>query len=239
VVCRTAFNPVITPELFNRAQARFANFTHNLTDEQLLERLSLVLARHGKLSAKIIDRSRSYPGTTTYYARFGGLLNLYRKLGHDAPNVSAQATMRQRHLLTRSGLINRLLEAFPGQLEEVRKSRRYRALLRYRKTGLLVAVVLAQYGRDAVGDYWRIDAPRVERKRPALVVILDDDNSTIRSLRIFRQLEFPILTVRAGKTDDWLRLGHPIADISEVVNVLKAIRSRREQTVMMANRAFG
>jgi DNA invertase Pin-like site-specific DNA recombinase len=71
-LCEKAFQPIIKPDLFERAQARIANFTHNLSDEQMLERLRLLLAKHGKLTNKIIDKSRSCPGATTYHARFGG-----------------------------------------------------------------------------------------------------------------------------------------------------------------------
>ena len=168
-ICQKAFQPIITPDLFDRAQRRIASFTHNLSDEQLLERLRRLLASHGKLTYKIIDKSRSCPGATTYYSRFGGLLNVYQRLGYNTPELSSQASLRQRNLLVRSNLIKSLIEAFPGEIQEVRKSRRFRALLRYRKTGLLIAVVLAQYGKDTVGHYWRIDAPRREEMRPAIV----------------------------------------------------------------------
>jgi DNA invertase Pin-like site-specific DNA recombinase len=224
-VCQNAFHPIITQDLFERAQARFGNFTHNLDDEQLLDRLRLLLASHGKLSNKIIEQSPLCPGGRTYHSRFGGLLNVYRRLGYSTPEISAQATMRQRHLLTRSALINSLLEAFPSQFREVRKNRRCRALLRYRKTGLLVAVVLAQYYKDAIGSCWRIDAPRAEKKRTALVAFLGDDNARIQSLRVFRQLKFPRLTIRSGKADDWLCLGQPLSNVSEFVKVLKLVRT--------------
>ena len=147
-ICYKAFQPIIAPDLFDRAQERIANFTHNLSDEQMLERLKPLLASHGKLSNKIIDKSRSCPGATTYYARFGGLLNVYQRLGYSTPELSSQASIRQRKLLVRSTLMKSLFDAIPGEIQEVRKSRRFRALLRYRKTGLLIAVVLAQCGRE-------------------------------------------------------------------------------------------
>jgi DNA invertase Pin-like site-specific DNA recombinase len=99
VICNNAFPPIISMDLFERAQARIANFTHNLTDEQMLERLKTLLAKHGKLSSKIIDKSRSCPGATAYYARFGGLLKVYQRLGYSTPELSSQATVRQRKML--------------------------------------------------------------------------------------------------------------------------------------------
>ena len=224
-VCQTAFHPIITSELFERAQARFASFTHNLNDEQLLERLRLLLARHGKLSYKIIDQSQFCPGGSTYYLRFGGLLNVYRRLGYSTPEASAQATVRQRHLLVRGALINSLLEVFPTQFEEVRKNRRCRALLRYRKTGLLIAVVLAQFGKDTDGPYWRIDAPRAEGKRTAIVAFLNEENTAIQSLRVFRRLGFPRLTIRDGRNDEWLLSGRLLTAVEGFMDVLEMVRA--------------
>ena len=41
--------------------------THNLSDEQMLERLRPPLTRHGKLSNKIIDKSRTCPGVSLLF----------------------------------------------------------------------------------------------------------------------------------------------------------------------------
>ena len=223
-ICRNAFHPIIAPELFDRAQARFANFTHNLTDEELLDRLRPLLAHYGKLSYKIIDQSRSCPGGSTYYARFGGLLNVYRKLGYSTPELSSQATMKQRKMLVRSGLIRNLLEAFPCEIQEVHKSR-CRALLRYRKTGLLIAVVLAQHHRDGVEQYWRLEAPKSERKRTAVVAFLTEDNAEIQSVRIFRQLRYSRLTIRDESNNGWLRTGFLLGNVSEFLRGLKMVRT--------------
>jgi DNA invertase Pin-like site-specific DNA recombinase len=225
-ICHRAFQPIITLDLFERAQARIANFTHNLSNEHLLDRLKAVLANHGKLSTKIIDKSRSCPGVSTYYARFGGLLNVYQRLGYSTPELSSGATTRQRKLLLRSALIKRLVEATPGEIEEIRKSRRFRSLLRYRKTGLLIAVVLAQHGEDTSGAYWRIDGPRAEGKRTAIVAFLNQENTVIQSLRVFQQLRFARLTIRNGRNDEWLLSGRLLRDAGQFLEVLEMLTSQ-------------
>jgi DNA invertase Pin-like site-specific DNA recombinase len=225
-ICEDAFWPIIPLELFQRVQARFAQFTHNLSDDQLLEHLKPLLKRHGKLTSRIIEQSRSCPGLTTYCRRFGGLLNLYRKLGYSTPEISFQTTKKQRGLLIRSGLITNLVEAFPSKLEEVRTSKRHRALLRYRKTGLLIAVVLAYRDPETVsGPRWRIEAPKAERKRTAIVAFLDQPNSAIESLQVFKQLCFSRFVVYPGKADKWLQSGHPLSTISEFLKILQGVRA--------------
>jgi DNA invertase Pin-like site-specific DNA recombinase len=226
-VCEDAFTPIISHELFERAQARFAHFTHNLSDDQILERLKQLLKQDGRLTSRIIEKSRSCPGLTTYCRRFGGLLNVYRRLGYGTPDVSIQVTKRQRGLLIRNALITKLVEAFPSQLQEVRTSGRHRALLRYRKTGLLIAVVLAYHDPEAVSrPRWRIDAPKAERNRTAIVAFLNEPNKGIDSLLVFKKLRFSRFVIYRGEPTAWLHSGHPLNNVSELLEVLSEVRAK-------------
>jgi DNA invertase Pin-like site-specific DNA recombinase len=226
VVREHAFTPIISPELFQRAQDGFANFTLHLSDDQLLERLKPLLKRYGKLNSRIIEQARSCPGLTTYCQRFGGLLNVYRRLGCTTPEVLIQATNRQKGLLMRSALISDLIEAFPSQLQEVRESKRHRALLRYRKTGLLIAVVLAYRVTDRIDpNVWHIDVPKVERKRTAVVAFLDSQNEAIQALWVFKGLQFSRFTIRPKTDDEWLRSGQAFNNTSDFLKVLEQVRA--------------
>jgi DNA invertase Pin-like site-specific DNA recombinase len=224
-VCDNAFAPIISTDLFSRAQARFANFTHNLSDEQLLERLKPVLKRYGKLSSRIIDQSRSCPSSKAYCVRFGGLLNVYRRLGCTTPEVLTQASNRLKGILIRSALIKNLLDAFPSQLEEVRKNKKLRALLRYRRTGLLIAVVPAYHDRNPNDDCWRIDVPKTERKRAAIVVFLTPGNDDVQSFRVFNKLRFSRFTIRPGRDDEWLNSGYALDKPEHFLTVLNGARA--------------
>lgn len=74
IIFNGAFEAIIEQDLFERAQAIFPQFTFNLSDEEMLDRLRVILSQRGKLSGEIIQESRSCPGLTTYYSRIGGLL---------------------------------------------------------------------------------------------------------------------------------------------------------------------
>jgi hypothetical protein len=225
-ICPNAFEPIISPELFDRAQAEFTSFTHNLTDEQLLERLKPLLAQHGRLSIKLIERSRCCPGATTYHTRFGSMLNVYRRLGYTTPERCAHVTSRQRALLVRSSIISNLMAAFPAAIQVVRKSGRCRPLLRYRRTGLLIAIVVARYCKGKSRDFWRIEAPQNEGERPAIVAFLDAENMAIGSLQVFPRLRFSRLTVRVGTSNEWLCSGKLLERTSDFLKVLQLVRNR-------------
>ena len=77
VISETRFDPIVTKELFDRAQAAFAQLTHRLTNEEMLEKLRGIIRDHGRLTRKLIDQTANCPGLKTYYKRFGGLRNVY------------------------------------------------------------------------------------------------------------------------------------------------------------------
>ena len=133
-ICSGAFKPIIRPELFESAQQRFAGFTCHLTDEQLLDRIRMVLKARGKLSGAIIQESRLCPGGTTYGKRFGGLMNMYARLGFDSEH-RASVAFRQRMMMIRQKLTKDTLETFPDQIVAVRSTFRHRVVLRCRRTG--------------------------------------------------------------------------------------------------------
>jgi hypothetical protein len=110
----------------------------------MLDRLRGVLSVNGKLTAEIIQQSRLCPGSATYCSRFGGLLNVYARLGYSQPEHAAALVTRQRLMLIRELLIETLLDHFPDRLREVRRKKRFRSKVRDRRTGLLIAVIVAR-----------------------------------------------------------------------------------------------
>jgi DNA invertase Pin-like site-specific DNA recombinase len=144
-VCPTAFRPIVSPEIFERARKRLANVTYRLTNEELLDRLKSVAAETGKLTSRTIENSRLCPAADVYSRRFGGLMNVYALLGYNTSELIAQATARLRGMIVRRLFIQEFLECFAEQLEEVRATKRFRPVLRVRKTGLLISVVVARF----------------------------------------------------------------------------------------------
>jgi DNA invertase Pin-like site-specific DNA recombinase len=218
-ICTEAFQPIISKELYLRAQQTFANFTIRLTDEQLLERLRLTLKKHGRLTGRIIDKSRLCPGATAYHRRFGGLLRSYERLGYDTPERLGQATTRLRGLLLRDSLVRTITETFPTQIAEVKRSRRFKPLLRYGRTGLLISIVIARYYPTETGASWRIEAPKAERKRATVVGLLDHRNTAIESLVVFRRISRMRLRPEKG-----LGRGVALGRISELLIALEQVR---------------
>jgi DNA invertase Pin-like site-specific DNA recombinase len=222
VICHNAFEPIVSSELFETTQTVFANLTCHLSDEDLIERLRKLLGSRGRLTSEIIQKSRSCPGLTTYYKRLGGLLNAYQRLGYLTPDLIVEATSRQRTMLIRKDLINSFVDTFSGQLQEVRSNRRFRALLRYRRTGLLISVVLARCSPAKTGPMrWFVEAPKNERKRVTLLALMNESNTAISELRIFRRMSIPGPDIRVREGSHWLREGIVLERVSDLLTVIR------------------
>ena len=225
-ICPNAFEPIISQKLFVRAQQEFANYTCRLTDEQLLERLRHIHKTHGRLSGEIIEKSRTCPGLSTYNKRFGGLLSVYARLGYDAPERSAEITIRQKILLLRRSLIKNIAEMFPDEIDEVRKNGRFRSLLRYRKTGLLISVMVAKCCPTKLGNSWLVPAPMSERKRPTILALLNENNTSIGSLTVLPRLDSKYLHVRVREKSQVMTLGEPLEELSDFLAVIRRVRQQ-------------
>ncbi|TGN90202.1 recombinase family protein [Bradyrhizobium yuanmingense] len=80
-----AFNPIIAPRLFAKAQRRLAQVEHGrlLTDDQMLDRLRALLGREGRLSLKLMMTTKGMPHSKTYAQRFGSLAEAFRRVGFE------------------------------------------------------------------------------------------------------------------------------------------------------------
>ena len=145
-----------------------------------------VLREHGKLTSRVIERSRLCPGLTNVQPRFGGLLNIYARIGYEAPRQRAYCSLRQRGLVLRGAFMKNLYDTFPNQFQEVRQNNRFKPLLRYRKTGLLISLIFARNSTNRYEKAWIVETPKGKRQHTTLLVLLDVHGSGVESLWLFR-----------------------------------------------------
>lgn len=228
IICNDAFEAIIESNLFEKAQVIFSQFTCNLSNDEILDRLRVVLSQRGKLSSEIIQESRCCPGLTTYYKRIGGLLNAYTRLGYLRPDLMAEFTSRQRLMLIRNNLIVELIKQSGGELQEFRSSRVYRALLKRRHTGLLVSVVLVRcYSGCGRSLRWIVQPPMSERKRVSVLAFLDASNSRILQIRVFPRISNRKNAMHVAENSRWLNLGLLLQPTTDILSVIDEVRSAK------------
>lgn len=77
-----AFEGLVDRMLFSTAQAIIRQRSQRLADEEMLEALRRILAKHGVLSGLIIDEADDTPSSSAFQSRFGGLLRAYQLVGY-------------------------------------------------------------------------------------------------------------------------------------------------------------
>jgi DNA invertase Pin-like site-specific DNA recombinase len=230
VRCANAFEPIISQELFDRAQATLANLTCRLTNEELLDRLKKVLKSEGRLTTAIIDHSPLCPGATTCRDRLGGLWNIYAQLGYHVPGVSSSLSSHQRAIQVRNDLFKNLLAQFPDQLEAVRLNRRCVPKLRYRKNGLLISVRTARFcPREGGVPHWRFKAHRVDRDRLTVLALLNEGNASVKQMLVLPNMNLPGKNFWVREDTEWLQGGVRVERMSDLLEAIRQVRECHER----------
>jgi DNA invertase Pin-like site-specific DNA recombinase len=69
-----AFDPIVDPQLFYKAQGIILERNRRFTDEEMLDRLKDLFQKHGSLSGLLIDETEGMPSSAVYRFRFNGLV---------------------------------------------------------------------------------------------------------------------------------------------------------------------
>lgn len=96
----SVFEPIISPDLFIKAQSIIRDRSRKFTNFELLEQLRVLLQREGRLSGLLIDESESMASSSVYRSRFNSLVRAYTLVGY-TPERDYQfiETNRQLRLL--------------------------------------------------------------------------------------------------------------------------------------------
>jgi hypothetical protein len=154
-------------------------------------------------------------------------MNAYAMLGYDTSELIAQATARVRGMIVRRLFIQQFIDYFAGQIDEVRTSKRFRPLLRVRKTGQLISIIVARFLPTARTrePRWFIELPKSERKRVAILGLMDERNSAITTMWVFRNMKYPNLTTLKFSLDgEWLQTGERLQNVGDFLDVLSRTR---------------
>ncbi len=229
VISNTRFEPIVSKELFDRAQTAFAELTHRLTKEEMLEKLRRIIRKHGRLTRKLIDNAPNCPGLKTYYKRFGGLRNVYVQLGLRLGEKAAAAlSRRQQMLFVRDALVERILETFPEQLSIVRRNRRVRIRFKLRCTGLLFSLVIGRWHPMRSGRArWIFRFPESERRNLSIVALLEENNENIRELRVMPHMNYSSWQLQVTEGSDWFSEGERVKSLDDLLNVVKRVQKKK------------
>jgi len=108
-----AFDPIISSGEFERARTIIESRHLHLTDQDLLEKLRMLLRKQGRLSGLIIDECDDMPSSACYSARFGSLARAYTLIGwtsgRDYAYIEINRAIRRRHKEIIASILDQLL----------------------------------------------------------------------------------------------------------------------------------
>ncbi len=84
---RSLFPAIVSQAQFDHAQQICGELGPRLSNEELLEQLKGVLARHGRLSSSVIKADPQARSPSMYQWRFGSLLTAYEMIGYEPPQM--------------------------------------------------------------------------------------------------------------------------------------------------------
>ena len=211
-----AFLPVISRDLFARANRLIHNRGTSWTMEEIFNRLRSLLRQKGRLTESLIAKTNGMPSNRTLRNHFGSLMKAYQLIGYKVPSVDAIrcnslcSTLRLRHKL----------------LEDVLASNPSRSLRLLEHTHRPILLLDGKYAiavfafRSVVagaGDQcWQV----VPRKKAhsedlALLGLLDETNEQLHAVYLFKRCTLSRFH-RFRESDPLLRQGVQLGSLSEL-----------------------
>ena len=214
VVKPMAFEPIVSTQVYDKAQQLLLKRTNNKSDADVLDALRCLLAKHGRLSLSLIQSNVETPSPSTYRQRFGSLRRAYELIGYGNPTDFGPIDFRQRTQAIREHVLRDIHAACPEKLTIIRRNGRWKPYLRM-KNGRRISIIVARTIR-ANPQMWQVDPSRREWRRMTLLILLDNNNASISEIRVFQGLPRS-RRFRIREQDEWLRTGMRLADVSGFV----------------------
>jgi DNA invertase Pin-like site-specific DNA recombinase len=179
VRCEGAFNPIIDAGTFKRAQEITADRARRYTDDELLERLAMLLQRKGRLSLRIIRENGDVPSAEVYQKRFGGLMGAYNRLGYRPKGAYDYLDLAAKLQRTANELLLAVIKEL--QISGATVKRRHGGQILRVNDALTVAVKLARYHPESERTYqWMLKFSPKLHADITVVARMQPDNETIR-----------------------------------------------------------
>jgi DNA invertase Pin-like site-specific DNA recombinase len=221
-----AFEPIVEPETFDRAQERFRQFTINRSNNELLEVLRTMLRKHRRLNSTIIMNSPEAASFTCYSKRFGSLVQAFALAGYGRPEQYRADERQNKTKALRRQLIAQIEARFAGELAILSRGRRYRSQLRL-CDGLVVSVVIARCRkRPDKSLYWEIRPSQCDRGSLTLLARLNEKNGSFLDYHIMPNFS-PEHSVCISLRDPWLKRVKRLQDISQFCEAIEQVRVSR------------
>lgn len=204
-----AFEGIVDPDLFLRAQQIFVTRCQRLSNEELLEKLREVLRRHGRISGILIDESGELPSTAAYRHRFGSLVRAYKLVGYmpeiDFGFIEINRRLRARYPQIITSTISKLQE-IGARVDHIEKS----GILLI-NAEIRVSLVLCRHQKTQAGSSrWAIRFDHGLRPDITIAVRMDEHNESAKDYYLLPSIDLTREQFESRRILDMEGVGRPL-----------------------------
>jgi DNA invertase Pin-like site-specific DNA recombinase len=185
-----AFKAIIEPSLFFRAKQIMEQRGENLSDEEMLNRLSALLRENGRLSKRIMDKARDVPCHALYLSRFGSLLRAYKLIGYDPGGNFDYLEVRHSARAALAALVADIITKIESAGGSAAYDPESCVLTINAKVSAFVIIARCTLTR-AKYPLWQIDLGRCPRCDLTMVARMDEATENIVDYYLFPRIEVP------------------------------------------------
>jgi DNA invertase Pin-like site-specific DNA recombinase len=223
-----AYEPIVEPATFEKAQTILRSRTVNKSNDQVLGELKAHLVLKGKLSLKVINESESLPSPSTIRGRFGSLRNAYSLIGYGDP-THAYADVRQRTYKIRSDLFAQIVASAPGEIAIVQTNSRWRMRLRLPNRVVISVLIARAFDSWKGAIRWIVDPNLKENSLPTLLARLREGSADFMDFHVFSDIE-KRARFRISLDDPWLQSGIRLNKLSDLCDAIASMRPSSRRT---------
>jgi hypothetical protein len=216
-----AFKAIVDPGIYWHAQKRKRKRAYRKTEEEVLDRLRLLLEKKGRLTVKLVSRSRITPSVGTYVNRFGRLSKAYELVGYVQGSSAKVWQERLRRREIRNDILMVIRERFEARGRSIEPSF---SGARFRVSGDLsgyIYIAARQKNLTQGEPKWRI---RVERRPKADVYViarLAADNKTVMDYYVVPECDVDQVPSTLSVYNSAVLHRHHVADLPSAVDRLE------------------
>ena len=229
VVKEGAFQPIITPRVFEQAQTVFQKRAdRRIAKEKLLRSLQGVLARHGRLCSKLMNCGSSSYGLSTYQRYLGSMRNIYDHFGLSyCPGAFGGRIRGEKSIRERNLLVLRILRSFPQRLAlyRVPHAARRLNLLLDRHTKIFVWIA-NEHKTPGGKEGWRVSPAPNEHDGLVLLCNRRAANPGYRSFYLFRRIDLKCTQYSFGLKDPLLAGALRLKDLTALCSAADLLLQR-------------
>jgi hypothetical protein len=218
-----AFEPLVTADLFWKAQAIIESRSRHFTDDDMLEKLKCILREHGKISGILIDEYDDMPSSSSYRTRFGSLVRAYQLIGYtpeiDYAYIEINRLLRRQHPeLVRQIVagLNRLGAAVEtdAATDVLLVNHEYRA-----------SVVLTRCIKNEAGSSrWCIRFEHGNHVDITIAARMDEGNSGIKDFYLLPRIDVTLPQLRLAENNGTMLDGYRFDDLNYFFALAERVR---------------